>query len=100
MLRRGTAIICRTKDEFDALCSVANVEGYKSIHGRNINTFDEIFPIRVSFNTGAEGRCDGSKNCCTQCDDLDYPLNKGITEVYEASKLLHNAIIQERIRKG
>ena len=97
MLRKGIAIICRTQEERDALCKVANQEGYKSINGRNINNFDKYIPIRISFNT--EGSIMSNKDCCTQCDDLNYPLNPGITEVYEASQFLHNAIISERIKR-
>ena len=98
MLRRGIAVICRTKEEQDAICKVIDKEGY-GFQGME-KAEDIIYrclPIRISFNTTSYHN---NNRCCTYCADIDYPVNPGITEVYEASKLLHNVIIQERIRKG
>lgn len=93
MLRKGIAIICRTQEEYDALCKVANNEEYRFCNGSPL-TDNLYIPVRISFNTNYKDKC-----CCTRCETLDYMLNEGIKEVYEASKFLHNVIISERIKQ-
>lgn len=92
MLYKGMAVVCRTQEEYAALCKVANREGY-SFQGRE--QFEDVsyIPIRISFNNYA------GKNCCTYARNMYHPLNQGITEVYEASEFLHNIIISERIKR-
>lgn len=94
MLRKGIAVICRTQEEYDALCKVANNEGYRFCNGDKLNNGHNYIPIRISFNIYHEDKC-----CCTRCEEMNYPLNAGIKEVYEASKFLHNVIISERIKQ-
>ena len=94
MLRKGIAIICRTAEEREALCAVANREEYRFENRRELKSVQMIrnLPIRITFNIK------GGKDCVSQCDDLDFHLRPGITEVYEASDFLHNIIISRRLK--
>lgn len=88
MLHKGMAIIIRNKDELEVFAQAANRTGYKFRRARIRSLYT---PVRVSINT------DGY---LTQCDDLNYPLNDGITEVVEASQLFRNQLISERRKQN
>ena len=93
MLRQGIAIICRTKEEFEALAEIVHKTKY-TWRGGSIFKYERRYslPIRISINVG-----EGNK-CISKCETLDYELNPGITEVYEASDFLHNIIISRRLK--
>lgn len=96
MLQIGTAIICRTEEEWNALCKVANKEEYKFSDGRELEVImmsGLVLPVRISFNTNYI-----SKRCCTYSRDIDYELQPGIAEVHEASDFLHNQIISMKLK--
>ena len=100
MLRQGIAIICRTREELDALHEVILKEGY-SWRGRREREFNPYeytrVPVRMSFNTDVEWEVCG-KHCISRATNLQASLNAGITEVYEASDFLHNIIISRRLK--
>jgi hypothetical protein len=92
MLRQGIAIICRTREEWDALGKVVVKEKYFWRGGQKFNYRTFRRPTRISFNI------ETNQICMSRCENLDYPLNYGITEVYEASDFLHNIIISMRLK--
>lgn len=93
MLRRGIAIICRNPEEYNALLHIVSREGYGWIGGKRLNHYAYNQPIRLSFNDTYR-----KDSCMSRCENLEYQLNPGITEVYEASDFLHNIIISMRLK--
>lgn len=96
MLRNGIAIKCRTPEELAALREVILREGYKWRGGEYFDERTTNTPVRISFNivTGNQ------KVCMSRAYDINFSLNPGITEAYEASDFLHNIIISMRLKKG
>ena len=91
MLNKGMAVLIRNEDELEAFAREADKKGYDFLH---YNIRKQRTPIRISCNIDRP-----DFNCLSRCEDLYYPLNKGITKVVEASDLFRNQLISIRRAK-
>ena len=86
MIHKGMAVICRTQVEMEVLVNAVKKTPYRWVNGLRFEGESEL-PIRISFNIR------GLDDCITKCISIEYPVNDGITEVFEASELFRNQII-------
>ena len=91
MLNKGMAVLIRNEDELEAFAREAEKKGYDFVFG---NIRAQRTPIRISCNIDRP-----DFKCLSKCEDLDYPLNKGITKVVEASEIFRNQLISIRRAK-
>ena len=89
MLHKGMAVIVRNKEEASVFEAAVDKKGYK-YRGNQVFKCAQYYPVRYSINVHE------AHHCISKCDDIHFPLNSGITEVFEASVLFKNQLISMR----